>query len=357
MTARALVIAVCAAVLVAATPVRGQDQPAPNPSVASGSGPVLLASADAATVIRAVLTAPTLVDYEGTKILTALRGQRAETVTILESYKRSGKLRLEFLSPESASGRLIVDDGASSWHYEPSRHIVMRGPSFVTAQPAVDPALILSRYDAMVLGNEQVIGRQTVVLSLQPRGGGLVKRLWVDQATGVVLRTEERDPSGELLFSSLFSRISYSLNLPSALFRFHLPAGARIFSFYVSGDPITDPQELSRQAKFALRAPIVLAGLRFRSGTVARHGALTAVTAQYTDGVGVVSVFQTPASRMAMPEVGATVALRGMQGRWLDLGYFRILMWQSGGVSFAVIGTLPLHTLITIAEELNAAAR
>lgn len=344
MTARALVIAVCAAVLVAATPVRGQDQP------------VLLASADAATVIRAVLTAPTLVDYEGTKILTALRGQRAETVTILESYKRSGKLRLEFLSPESASGRLIVDDGASSWHYEPSRHIVMRGPSFVTAQPAVDPAVILSRYDAMVLGNEQVIGRQTVVLSLQPRGGGLVKRLWVDQATGVVLRTEERDPSGELLFSSLFSRISYSLNLPSALFRFHLPAGARIFSFYVSGDPITDPQELSRQAKFALRAPIVLAGLRFRSGTVARHGALTAVTAQYTDGVGVVSVFQTPASRMAMPE-GATVALRGMQGRWLDLGYFRILMWQSGGVSFAVIGTLPLHTLITIAEELNAAAR
>lgn len=344
MTARALVIAVCAAVLVAATPVRGQDQP------------VLLASADAATVIRAVLTAPTLVDYEGTKILTALRGQRAETVTILESYKRSGKLRLEFLSPESASGRLIVDDGASSWHYEPSRHIVMRGPSFVTAQPAVDPAVILSRYDAMVLGNEQVIGRQTVVLSLQPRGGGLVKRLWVDQATGVVLRTEERDPSGELLFSSLFSRISYSLNLPSALFRFHLPAGARIFSFYVSGDPITDPQELSRQAKFALRAPIVLAGLRFRSGTVARHGALTAVTAQYTDGVGVVSVFQTPASRMAMPE-GATVALRGMQGRWLDLGYFRILMWQSGGVSFAVIGTLPLHTLVTIAEELNAAAR
>lgn len=344
MTARALVIAVCAAVLVAATPVRGQDQP------------VLLASADAATVIRAVLTAPTLVDYEGTKILTALRGRRAETVTILESYKRSGKLRLEFLSPESASGRLIVDDGASSWHYEPSRHIVMRGPSFVTAQPAVDPAVILSRYDAMVLGNEQVIGRQTVVLSLQPRGGGLVKRLWVDQATGVVLRTEERDPSGELLFSSLFSRISYSLNLPSALFRFHLPAGARIFSFYVSGDPITDPQELSRQAKFALRAPIVLAGLRFRSGTVARHGALTAVTAQYTDGVGVVSVFQTPASRMAMPE-GATVALRGMQGRWLDLGYFRILMWQSGGVSFAVIGTLPLHTLVTIAEELNAAAR
>lgn len=354
MTLRARAIVWWAVLLAMAMPVRAAP---PNPSLRSGSG-LALAGADAAAVVRAVLSAPALVDYEGTKILTALRGERAETVTILESYKRSGTLRLEFLSPESTSGRLIVDDGASSWHYEPSLHIVIRGSSFVSAQPRADATAILTRYDANVLGTEQVIGRQTVVLELVPKMRQLTRRLWVDQATGVVLRTEERTQGGELVFNSFFSRISYSLNLPSSLFRFHLPAGARIFSFYLSGDPITDPKELSRQAKFEVRAPASLgAGYGFGSGTVARYGAFMAVSLLYGDGVNVVSVFQTPAARMAVPDIGTPIEMRARRGRRLDLGYFRVLMWQSEGISFAIIGTLDPGSLAAMAEELSAAAR
>lgn len=354
MTFRARALVMWAVLLAVAIPVRAAG---PNHSLRSGSG-LALAGADAAVVIRAVLSAPALVDYEGTKILTALRGERAETVTILESYKRSGRLRLEFLSPESTSGRLIVDDGASSWHYEPSLHVVIRGPSFVSAQSQADAAAILRRYDVNVLGTEQVIGRQTVVLNLVPKMRQLTRRLWVDQETGVVLRTEERTQGGELLFNSFFSRISYSLNLPSSLFRFHLPAGARIFSFYLSGDPITDPQELSRQAKFAVRAPArVGIGYGFRSGSVARYGAFMAVSLLYSDGVNVVSVFQTPSARMASPEIGTPIAMRTGRGRWLDLGYFRMLTWQSEGISFAIMGTLDPQALVAIAEELNAGTR
>jgi outer membrane lipoprotein-sorting protein len=320
-----------------------------------GSPGPALAGASAATVIQAVLSAPTLVDYEGTKIITAVRGEQAETVTVLESYKRFGKMRLEFLSPESTSGRLIVDDGASSWHYEPSLHVVVRGPSFFATPVRGDTTTILKRYDARILGNEQVIGRQTIVLELLPKTRRLTRRVWVDQATGVVLRTEERSQSGELLFSSFFSRISYSLNLPSALFRFHLPAGARIFSFYLSGDPVTDPQELSRQAKFMIRAPATLGGVYgFRSGTLARYGALMAVSMLYSDGVNVISLYETPSSQMAFPEVGTSLMMRAGRARWLDLGYFRVVMWESSGIRFAILGTLPAESLVAMAEEINA---
>lgn len=319
--------------------------------------PTRVSATDPAAAVRAVLAAPGLVDYEGTKVVTAVRGDRAETVTILESYKRLGKLRLEFLSPESVSGRLIVDDGASAWQYEPSLHLVVRGPSFA-APTAADPDAILRRYAAAVLGTEPVIGRSTIVLSLVPRSGGLSRRLWVDQATGVILRTEERSAAGEILFTSFFTRISYSLNLPSALFRFHLPAGARVLSFYLSGDPLTDRQALSRQAGFSVIAPPALAGeFRFRDGTVARYGAFSAATAVYTDGVTALTVYQTQASKMVFPQSGVPIALGKGEGRLLDLGYFRVLMWQSRGLSLAVVGTLPPAQLVQIADELNTVAR
>lgn len=319
---------------------------------------------DAATVVKMMLAAPTLVDYQGTKVVTAVRGTSAETVTILESYKRLGRLRLEFLSPESVSGRLIVDDGATAWQYEPSLHLVVRGPSFVEARGGLAHAAeVMLRYRATVAGIEDVIGRETVLLHLVSLAEGVRRQYWVDRVNGVVLRAEERDARGELIYASFFTRISYGLNLPSALFRFNFPSGAKFFSFYLSGDPVRTPQELVREAKFATVAPPTLwRGYHFRDGSVAHYGAFTASVATYTDGVHVLTVFQTPSSRMALPSIGARVALeagvfrgRAPEARLLDLGYFRILSWQARGVNFAVAGSVPAQVLTAIARELNAA--
>lgn len=309
----------------------------------------------AASVVQAILDAPDLIDYEGTKVMSAVRGDRAQTVTVLESYKRPGKLRLEFLSPESVGARLIVDDGATMWQYEPTLHIVIQGPSFVGGRSTDAARAIVERYRPKVLGVEEIIGRDAVVLALTPRDSGGERRLWVDQATGVVLRTEERDREGRLAFSAFFTRISFSLNLPSALFRFQPPAGARVFSFYLAGDPVTDVATLRAQAGFAVIAPKTLAGThRFLHGTTARYGAFSAATVTYGDGVSVLSIFQTPSRRMAFPQAGTAVSLGARRsGRLLDLGYFRILMWEAGGLRFAAVGLLAPAQLIALANELS----
>ncbi len=309
----------------------------------------------AAEVIKAVVAAPTLVDYEGTKVITAARGVRVETVTVLEAHKRPATLRLEFLSPESVSGRLIVDDGTTAWQYEPSLHTVIQGPSFASTVSDVRRfADVLVQYHAEVIGSEEVIGRETVVLALAPSAAGLSRRFWVDRATGVILRAEERTPREGVVFSAFFTRISYSLNLPAALFTFRLPAGARSFSFYLAGDPIASPQGLQARAGFTLLVPPTLPmGYRFRHGTVARFGPVSAATATYSDGVSRLTLFQTPTSRMALPQAGESIRLHRGSGRFLDLGYFRILMWESHGLRLAAVGTLPAMSLAIIAEAVD----
>ncbi len=311
----------------------------------------------AVEVIKAVVAAPALVDYEGTKVITAVRGPHVETVTVLESHKRPGSLRLEFLSPESVGGRMIVDDGTTAWQYEPSLHTVIQGPSLgAAAGDAGRVGEALAQYRADVIGAEEVIGRDTVVLELAPSTLGLSRRFWVDRATGVILRTEERTPREGVVFSAFFTRISYSLNLPAALFTFRLPAGARSFSFYLTGDPIADPRGLQQRAGFPVLAPVALPmGYRFQHGNVARFGPVSAATVTYSDGVSKLTLFQTPTSRMALPQSGEPIRLHRSNGRFLDLGYLRILMWESRGLRLAAVGTLPVTALATIADAVNSA--
>jgi len=57
---------------------------------------------------------------------------------------------------------------------------------------------------------------------------------------------------------------------------------------------------------------------------------------------------------MAFPQVGVPVAFGSGSARFLDLGYFRVVLWQRGGVNFAVLGTLPGTILLQAAEELGA---
>ncbi len=318
------------------------------------SGIASLPTAEA--VIKAIVAAPSLVDYEGTKVITAVRGTRVETVTVLESHKRPSSVRLEFLSPDSLGGRVIVDDGTTAWQYEPSLHTVIQGPSLAMGTSNASQVIEgVGQHRAMVEGTEEVIGRDTIVLTLTSSVAGLSRRVWVDRATGVILRSEERSDRDGIVFSAFFTRISYSLNLPASLFSFRLPAGARSFSFYLAGDPIAEPRRLREQAGFPVRTPATLPmGYRYRQGTVTRFGPVVAASATYSDGVSTLTLFQTPTSRMGLPQAGEVLRLPEGSGRFLDLGYFRILIWESRGLRMAAVAPLPPTSLAIIAQAVDA---
>ena len=306
-------------------------------------------------ILKMALDAPRLIDYEGTKIITALRNGRMETVTVAESHKRPNSLRLEYLSPEDVAGRVIVDDGVTARHYEPALNMLFEDHSIQDAGAAANLTLLARNYDVVLLGTDEVIGRQAYVLSLTPHGTGVQRQLWVDRLTGTVLRSEDRDASRGLVLSTYFSRISFSLNLPEAYFRYRPPAGARVVALQSVATGTLNPAQLQQQVGFPVLVPPALPeGYTFRGGAVSRFGSLVSAYLRYSDGGNIISVFEAPAGSIGWPTIGLPVRVQSQPGRFIDLGYFRVLIWEQRGLRITVVGTAPSETLMLVAGQLIA---
>jgi len=304
-------------------------------------------------VLGMALEAPRLIDYEGTKVITVLRNGRMETVTVAESHKRPNMLRLEYLSPEDVAGRLIVDNGTSAWHYEPRVNMAFEEPTLQGALLSRDQTLLRRNYTLTALGTDEVIGRQAYVIALDPKGAGVHRQLWVDRATGTVLRSEERDPSRGVVLSTYFSRISFSLNQPEAFFQFRMPAGAHAVTLRTTEAESMSPADLERRVRFPVLIPPVLPeGYTFRGGAVSHFGSLTSVYLRYSDGGNLISFFEAPAGSIGWPAFGRPVRVEAQPGRFIDLGYFRVLIWEQRGLRVTAVGTTPTETLITVASQI-----
>ncbi|TMI87576.1 MAG: outer membrane lipoprotein carrier protein LolA [Bacillati bacterium ANGP1] len=306
-------------------------------------------------ILQMALEAPRLVDYEGTKVITVLRGDRTETITVAEAHKRPERMRLEYVSPEDLAGRLIVDDGATAWHYEPRLNMAFEGPTLGGQLLSRDRTLLLRNYGVTDLGVEDVIGRQAYVIALVPHHPGVQRRLWVDRATGTILRSEELDPSRGVILSAYFSRVSFSLNLPEAYFEFRMPAGARAFRMFTTEAGTMSPAALQRRVGFPVLIPPVLPeGYTFRGGAVSRFGSLTSVYLRYSNGGNLISFFEAPAGSIGWPSAGRAIAVGGRPARFVDLGYFRVLIWEQGRLRVTAVGTVPTETMVTAAGQIAA---
>jgi outer membrane lipoprotein-sorting protein len=323
-----------------------------------GVGPNFAApvsSVPAARLLQMAVEAPRLIDYEGTKVITVLHNGRTETITVAESHKRPNSMRLEYLSPEDVAGRLIVDNGTTAWHYESRLNMAFEGPTLQGQFLSRDLTLLMRNYRVTVLGVEDVIGRQAYVIALDPVELGVRRQLWVDRSTGTVLRTEERDPSRGVILTTYFSRISFSLNLPDGYFQFRMPAGAQVFKMFTTEAGSMSPAALQARVPFPVLIPPVLPeGYTFRGGALSRFGALTSVYLRYSNGGNLISFFEAPAGSIGWPSAGQPVKVGGQPARFVDLGYFRVLIWEQHGLRVTAVGTVPTATLITVAGQIVA---
>ena len=185
---------------------------------------------------------------------------------------------------------------------------------------------------------------------LDPNTPGVSRELWVDQATGTVLRTEERDASRGIVLTTCFSRIdSASICRP------------RTSSFGRRRARVSDVHGLRRGGRLrsadhragvnALVPPVLPDGYVFTGAAVSRFGALTSVYLRYSDGENLFSLFEAPAGSIG-PTSGQTIQVGAASGRLVDLGYLRVLTWEQGGLHLTAVGTMPADTLVAIAGHL-----
>lgn len=145
--------------------------------------------------------------YEGTLVFSAgsvLTSSRvAQYVVGGQAYEQ-----VEALDGRAERSYRHNDTVVSFW---PDRRVVTQGQrDDAIANPlrAVPHERLRAHYDLRLLGTDLVAGRRAQVLLLAPRDElRFAQRLWLDRASGLMLRADVLDTRGEVLESSSFSEI------------------------------------------------------------------------------------------------------------------------------------------------------
>jgi sigma-E factor negative regulatory protein RseB len=172
------------------------------------AGPGEPAPAETAGVwIERLQSAATSQSYEGTLVFSA--GSVVSSSRVAH-YAHDGQAweQIEALDGRAARSYRYNDSVVSFW---PDKRVVTVGQRDETwAGPlrTVPHERLQAHYDVRLVGTDLVAGRRVQVLLLSPRDEWrYTRRLWVDAASGLMLRADVLGPRGEVLESSSFSAI------------------------------------------------------------------------------------------------------------------------------------------------------
>ena len=214
--------------------------------------------------------------------------------------------------------------------------------------------LLQTNYHIEHVGSDHIMNRPTLILTFNPQHPGrLTKQAWIDEQTGLVLRTEDRDETGslteELYFTNLQIDPSFSLDLfdtsewegRAVEFRQVIACGSM--------------SEVQKEAGFALAAPVnIPAGFTLEHRRVIQYYGQPMVHFMYTDGLAQLSLFQRVAPQgdeVAWPD-GAPER-RGDIQMW-KLNTYSIFRRVKNDKLFTLIGDIPEAESISLLESLCA---
>jgi MucB/RseB family protein len=206
-------------------------------------------------------------------------------------------------------------------------------------QPGPSPT---AKYEIVEGPGPIVAGRPTTVLELRYRGE-LRERLFLDDATHLVLRREQFDERGRLRRAVAFDKVDVGKGLASG-------SGPRNLRHL---EPrVAEAAQLERP----FRAPERLAGGYRRIGTYRRNGTVQVL---YHDGLYGLSLFQQAGrvDRDGLPPAGRMVAVGVVTGwHWTWAGG-DILLWPSGDAVYTAVSDAPFDELVAAAASITPGSR
>lgn len=311
---------------------------------------VLAAPAAAEPVTLARLVRARQVPYQGELVV------NGKTV-IRVSHGTGDRLRHEVLSPPTLVGELIVDNGRTRWHYSPRNQRVDVGPS--SASPlSLDASerLLARNFRLVASGSRTIAGRATVLAELVPARSRLpVRRLWLDVATGLPLRTERLDRLGKVSEVSEFRQLRAPATVPPETFEFMVPAQARVTNtvqLVASGRSLA---ELQGQLPFTARLPGYLPeGFELMDVHLIETRGVQSLHLRLSDGLDILSLFQAGRVHQAMrPEAARSVQIGRTEGFLTQHGGHPMLCWATPDGAFTLMGDLDQGQLIKIGASLS----
>lgn len=274
--------------------------------------------------------------YRGVFVYT--RGDQVSSMQVAHRY-RDGNVEERLVQLDGASGE-IVRKGTKVVCVLPNHgrvqldQVIPSGPFAEAFANQLVPGN--DWYQPELLGDDRVAGYRTKVVVLNARDDDRYSyRLWLEQETGLLLKSHVRDRDDRVLESFQFTDLEITDSLPDSEFEVQMDG------------PSVERQLAPERVSSAVNR---MDGWRLGwqpDGFVpaAAPSSGTGQAVAFSDGVAAFSIFVEPAGQLEMPigasRIGATTAYM----RWLDVGEAVFLV--------TVIGEIPPHTAMKVAESVE----
>ncbi len=308
------------------------------PSAAPAAEP---AAPSASSLLAQVLRGPT-VAFEGRQRTEA----GAASALVQVACDGKGRMRREYVSGAGA-GLVTIEAGRSSWQRGVDGKWLRLQDAAAPADPTATAAAILRNYTVTAGRQETVAGRPAIPVRIAHRQTYNPSRnVWLDRATGIVLKDILLAPDGRVRSSSEFTAISLKAQ-PAELFRpptsAPAPALAGPSSFQPRGAAAKVEQETGRSVPAPAHVP---PGYRVALYGVMHTGSGRAMPAvRYSDGLAAFTIFERGWGAGMGRGAGAGMGMgMGMGPR----GRGRGMRWQGGR------GTQPAGPICTPQSTLQA---
>lgn len=284
----------------------------------------------AVALLRRASRAQRSVGYAGTVFVSAW-GPGGVSSTVLDVRRVPGL--------GTAVRTRAADAGAGSETFASEADVVLDGANGGPVR------LLVRSYEVRVDPlAERVAGRATDVVEAWHVDGPLAARLWLDEATGLLVRREVYGPDGTTTSASAFVDVRMTgWGFPVQ----PVPAG---------GDPASGaaaPQTLASMRASGWTCPRRLAGafVAYRASTVDGSSG-PALHLTYSDGLSTVSVFEQKGTLDPSGLIGAVARPVGDTVVYSMPGGVSRLTWQSSDRVFTVVADAPPQTVEAVVAGL-----
>jgi negative regulator of sigma E activity len=308
-------------------------------------------------LLDAVL-APPAVSYTGHVIVQQWFGKQQLAEEMRVYVEPPDKIRREFLSLDGIPKRVSISDGDVESVLLVHAGKTVRGNAVRSYDKVLPPDLerdaLLSNYELLSSTSENVAGRPTWRLTMKPKMDGKSwVTLWIDQDTKVVLRNRRYLPHRRFASVAQFLSFEPRKKLDPALFEIDESSSGATEARGLSPGFLT-LDELNKATGDQTRLPEKLpGGFVFESADVFPVGKSKVRHARYTDGLTVISLFQTDRP-VRMPKGGIIPAGEAhLPGALRASRAGKLIEWGGGTRHFTLMGDVSKELVAEIIKSLR----
>lgn len=303
-------------------------------------------------LLQSALASPKI-PYQGKVMVTQWYGKQTRAEELRVHFAPPDNVRREFLTPDGAVARVSVSDGEHEALTRGGRTVV--GDAVRSYEKVMPPEkereLLLSNYELSVSTADKVAGRPVWLLLLKPKIEGKAwQAMALDQETRVVLRVKRYRPRRFSARQASFTSFEPNKPQDEALFRIEAATAAAVPS--LAPDFMT-LEQLAKETGRTSRLPQALpAGFVFESADAFKAGSSRVAHARYTDGLTVLSVFETERP-VRLPKSGLAASSASAPGALSVSREGRVLNLKVGDRHYTLMGDLSHELLSDVARALK----